>query len=360
MLDRLLDLKVPSHRQAYSDRTAFLMARLARAAYIHFDPCFPTAASRAEFVATVRRHAEAGREDALQQLLDATLHDPDSEHRRLTDELSTLRLRLVDTVDAGGTQAIVVRSETFVALAFRGTEANRFEDVRADTRARLEPCASGGRVHAGFRDAFEIVHAQLARILDDEALRDLPLFVTGHSLGGALATLASKRLRHPGGIAACYTFGSPRVGDDEWISTLKDPVHRIVNAADCVSMLPPEGPLVELVGWALAWIPTYGARVREWLRANYCGYQHCGNMRYLTDCPTDDFEGVRLLYSVSGLYRLKGWILKHALRRLLADHCIDVYCRKLEIIAERRNPPSDGGTHAPARTDQDGSATNSA
>ena len=31
---------------------------------------------------------------------------------------------------------------------------------------------------------------------------------TGHSLGGALATVAIKRLSHRAGISACYNFGS--------------------------------------------------------------------------------------------------------------------------------------------------------
>ena len=76
----------------------------------------------------------------------------------------------------------------------------------------------------------------------------MPLFITGHSLGGALAMIAAKKITHKGGNAACYTFGSPRVGDEVWISNIKTPLYRVVNAADCVTMLPPGAVPIEIFG----------------------------------------------------------------------------------------------------------------
>lgn len=47
--------------------------------------------------------------------------------------------------------------------------------------------------------------------------RDFLIVTTGHSLGGALATLASYDIRtqldHPPCRMECYTFGAPRVGN---------------------------------------------------------------------------------------------------------------------------------------------------
>src|SRR5690606_37727833 len=70
--------------------------------------------------------------------------------------------------------------------------------------------------------------------------------LTGHSLGGALAVLATAvlkiGLRMP--VAGVYTYGQPRVGDAEFCrvydQVLKDITFRYVNDADVVPHLPPE------------------------------------------------------------------------------------------------------------------------
>jgi triacylglycerol lipase len=174
--------------------------------------------------------------------------------------------------------------------------------------------------------------------LDNKEAGHLPLFITGHSLGGALATVAAKKLANPAGIAACYTFGSPRVGDEEWISSIKTPIYRIVNAADCVTMLPPGTEIVTVLSWIIGFVPWCGPHLKKRL-AIFGGYIHCGNMRYLTNCRNGELNKARLLYSVSLTYRIKGLIFKKLpFRKFLADHSITVYRKKLSFIAQRRNP----------------------
>ena len=159
-----------------------------------------------------------------------------------------------------------------------------------------------------------------------------------HSLGGALATIAAKKLSHKGGLAACYTFGAPRVGDEEWIENIKTPIYRLVNAADSVTMLPPGTETITIISWISGWIPYIGKSLRRWLLSNFGGYLHCGNMRYLTNCPSGQFSKVKLLYSVSIVYRIKGLIIKGLpWKRLLGDHSMSIYRKKLTIIAQNRN-----------------------
>jgi hypothetical protein len=63
--------------------------------------------------------------------------------------------------------------------------------------------------------------------------------VTGHSLGGAMATLASVRLASEGyTVRAVYTFGSPRVGDRAFRRKYRLPNYRFVNDDDLVPHLP--------------------------------------------------------------------------------------------------------------------------
>ena len=74
----------------------------------------------------------------------------------------------------------------------------------------------------------------------DTALQALkvPVFYTGHSLGGAMASLAAS-LRPP---RAVYTFGAPRIGDAEFARHLAHvPVFNVFNPRDIVTGLPPAG-----------------------------------------------------------------------------------------------------------------------
>ncbi len=72
------------------------------------------------------------------------------------------------------------------------------------------------------------------------------VYVTGHSLGGALATLATahiKRLVDEGRISAhhpiLYSFASPRVGDIKFAEAFKEiECYRIANSEDLVPKIP--------------------------------------------------------------------------------------------------------------------------
>ena len=345
-LDRvnsLLSKNVPSYRQAYSDRTAWIMACLSELAYIKFNPLFSSNEQKKWFLDRVSKLVDDNKESSLKKLIDIVGYDHEEERKKLECELKTIKLQLVKTFDSDGTQAILVESGKFIALAFRGTEPTSMKDIRADAKAKIVRCEKGGRIHAGFKKAFEKVAIDIQQKLNEDEFREKPLFITGHSLGGALATIASKKLSHNGGIAACYTFGSPRVGDDEWVANIKTPIYRLVNAADCVTMLPPSWMIIEPLCWLIKHIPYIGESVRSWL-SQYGGYIHCGNMRYLTNCKGGPYDEVKLLYSVSSfqrLYRAKGLVTKVASwfpwKKLVADHSITIYRKKLMVVAEKRN-----------------------
>ncbi len=119
-------------------------------------------------------------------------------------------------------------------LVFCGTRGirNGFSDLNAPLVAWRGP----GRVHRGFRALFEKAWPQIEGPLSSMAD---PLFCTGHSMGGALASLVAAG-RTP---AALYTFGAPRVGNRDFVEALRVvPSFRIVNASDIVATLPPVLP----------------------------------------------------------------------------------------------------------------------
>lgn len=136
---------------------------------------------------------------------------------------------------SASTQALLARDPAagLAVLSFRGTEVDA-RDWATDLDTGMIPWPEGGRVHRGFAAALELIWPEVATALATVAGR---LLYTGHSLGAALATLASTR-RRP---AALYTFGSPRVGDLAFGATLAGLEHRrFVHCCDIVTRVPPE------------------------------------------------------------------------------------------------------------------------
>jgi len=135
-----------------------------------------------------------------------------------------------------GTQAFTAidaaRGRAFVV--FRGTESDEPSDLATDARGVLVEWQGAGRVHLGFRDALSGAWGAIAAWL--EQAPGLEVWITGHSLGAALATLATARL--PG--ARLVNFGSPRVGDGAFAAQFDGrPVTRYVNCCDLVARMPP-------------------------------------------------------------------------------------------------------------------------
>lgn len=162
--------------------------------------------------------------------------------------------------DVRDTQAFIFRTKDAVILAFRGSQEMKDWQTNFSTqfnkfalRTTMEPLAEDvtpprGMVHRGFQAGWDAVEDAVVRQLVDwkAGLKDgVPLFITGHSLGGALATVAAAALVKRGfrNIRGVYTFGQPRVGDLIFVAEigleLKDKVFRFVNNNDVVPHVPP-------------------------------------------------------------------------------------------------------------------------
>lgn len=337
-LKTLLAKDVPSYRQAYSDRTSWLMACFSELAYLRFNPLFSNARQEKLITTYLEEFAQKNKKSSLLKLIDVVGYDHQAEEKKLKRELASLKATLEETFDSNGTQAVLISTVKFITLSFRGTEATSINDIKADIKAATIKCESGGNIHSGFKEAFEEVAVEIQNKLDEKQYADKPLFITGHSLGGALAAIAAKKLHHAGGIASCYTYGSPRVGDEDWISDIKAPLYRVVNAADVVTMMPPSSDTICFLSWVLGFIPQIGASIRKFLLSRLGGYLHGGNMRYLTNCTNGDYSTVKLLYSVTIFHRIRMlWVRAWKWNKFLADHSISTYRKKLSIVAMDKN-----------------------
>ena len=147
--------------------------------------------------------------------------------------LNSVQLQETRFFDHSNTQCNVIEAENFAVLVFRGSQ--EIQDWLSNLSTILTKWPQGGMVHWGFKDALEKVWDEVASYLDT---LKVPIFYTGHSLGAALATLAASK-RTP---AAIYTFGSPRVGDSNFVQSLiAVNMYRVVNHRDAITFIPPNG-----------------------------------------------------------------------------------------------------------------------
>jgi len=126
------------------------------------------------------------------------------------------------------TLAVAASAGDTVIVAFRGT--NSIERFPQNLKLLLAP-EGEGRVHAGYREAVDLVWPRLSKHLGDR-----PVWFTGHSLGGGLALVAAARHTPARGV---LTFGAPRVGNRDYRDAFPTPAFRFVNNADMVPDLPP-------------------------------------------------------------------------------------------------------------------------
>ena len=173
--------------------------------------------------------------------------------------LAAIGFRLVATYDVGGTQALIAADDDNLVLAFRGTvEA---ADRRTDVRFVKTDFPGGGRVHLGFFEAFERVRPAIA--FDLARLSSRRRVFTGHSLGAALAVMATVEWRPD----VAYVFGCPRVGNAAFVKRVLSRLFRHENWLDGVTYLPLwASPFQAWYAWNEGRRPTFyrhaGFRVR--------------------------------------------------------------------------------------------------
>ncbi|KAG2097543.1 Alpha/Beta hydrolase protein [Suillus discolor] len=154
-----------------------------------------------------------------------------------------------------GTQGFIARDDTRkeLVVAFRGSR--EITSAIIDTSLLLSPLRGPGlpentdaHVHTGFLYAFRSVGDRVLNVLREQ-FKEYPQYdvtVSGHSLGGAIASIAALSIRNsfPDAALRLFTFGQPRTGDQsfaELVETLigVDNVFRGVHSFDGVPTIIP-------------------------------------------------------------------------------------------------------------------------
>ena len=143
------------------------------------------------------------------------------------------------------TQGFVMGNTSDIVCVFRGSDS--IDDWFANFQAVRDPGPLNGTLaHEGFQDALFPAVIALTNAIDTVGVKDRRIWITGHSLGGALCSLyAGMMLENGYSIYGIYTFASPRPGDDIFATSLNSrmvsgPHHRVVNEGDIVPHVPPE------------------------------------------------------------------------------------------------------------------------
>ncbi len=256
-------LKAPIARAAYSDRTSWIMSQCAELAYLEDEKKLRAGLAEGDF--------------KLIQCFKGT--------------------------EQNAGYLAVSAKHGFAVLAFKGTVPSEWGTVKTDLNFWFYK-KGPGEFHDGFYTAFKSMENEIMRAL--KKMR-VPIYLCGHSLGGAIAIMAAINLPNTDRFGACYTFGSPRICDlKEVIYFYKVPVYRVVHSNDVVPALPP-----------------------------FCfGYSQIGDIRFINDLneiiPGSAAVFIRIGVQLRAVFTL-------AFKTLISDHAIASYSEILMKIAESRS-----------------------
>lgn len=204
-----------------------------------------------------------------------------------------------------GSDVYVLSDNYDVIIVCRGTEIKQKSDVIADLNMRRSRFTQG-KVHKGFYNYVNHIWHPVLEHAQQAKKEFRTLWIAGHSLGGAMATILAERFARLESCqtpTAIFTYGSPRVGNRQFINhfnSLPFVHHRWVNDGDIVTKVP-MAPL----------------------------FYHCGIMHHI-DAQGEITLNYERQKSIMGLVRL--FTGRYFINQLLGDvkdHSSDLYSMHL-------------------------------
>ena len=210
----------------------------------------------------------------------------------------------------------IINDSPCLAILFRGSD--EAQDWGINARVYQDNFYNNGKVHRGFRKAYLSIKDELFTVIKDHSL---PIFITGHSLGAALALLATSELYENKYFDSCYTFGSPRIGNPEFIKSIKsNTIYRVINNSDIVTTVP------------IDFTNIIYKHIGESYLIDEEGLLQTG----LTEGEVYNYQKSTLLglkdYAVSKLFNNELNTIKNDLPSFLADHAPINYVNALEKL----------------------------
>ncbi len=153
-------------------------------------------------------------------------------------------LQNVIDIDTGKVQAHIGELENYIVVVFKGSDS--FEDWIDNLNFKKISFSRTIKIHNGFYNQYLeiqfIIRNEVYKIYNDNLKNKIKkeIIFTGHSLGGALATIFATTFSIPN---SCVTFGSPRVGNKAFVKFFNKKINikeslRYVNEEDTVCKVP--------------------------------------------------------------------------------------------------------------------------
>ena len=230
----------------------------------------------------------------------------------------------VSGIGKNSAQAVLIEHTDYICMAFRGTDewADWLDNIDGRKANSHSEQTMFGDFHRGFHrscnDVWDFLDGRYKELRnsDQTSGRHRPLFLTGHSLGGAMATVAAAKLvSEDRPFSSVYTYGQPRVVKRQTAQYLNNECgrryFRFQNNEDLVTRVP----------------------------ARVMGYSHVGSCRYIDadgEIQTDPGFWYRFLDVVDGaLDRCTDLIQEGQGTGLIGDHDIDQYIRHIRNWVEK-------------------------
>ena len=222
---------------------------------------------------------------------------------------------LVGTIDQG------------VVLAFRGTIPPNIHDQQSMldwisdlTDNPISVSGIPGKVHEGFWQGLSSLWEPIVKEIKQQMNADgksLPLYITGHSKGGAMSSLAALRLKVEENInpAAVYTYAAAHPGDTTFANQyqLEIPNHiRYEYGNDIVPHIVPDAAFID----AIANLPELGKFFKGMETWNYT---HVGTLQFI-DWSKKAIVGDTAYLQIERLARLVGAIAEWQFEAIIAAH----------------------------------------
>lgn len=201
----------------------------------------------------------------------------------LESKYSNFTFRLIEKHEKGTlknefinskSEVLIIETPQSIFVCTRGTELNSWSDIQTDLAFKKIPWSYNnknlGKVHIGFKMNYLLLWPELRRVLDDIQYRLVmsntkkSIWFSGHSLGAAVSQLLLRKYLYYKNLnsfpniigGGFYSFGSPRVGDNEFVQELqklsfkyKMSSFRFRNVYDPVTMVPASSNVLGLGGF---------------------------------------------------------------------------------------------------------------
>jgi hypothetical protein len=144
--------------------------------------------------------------------------------------------------DKDESQGFVCWDDDVVVLSFRGTE-KKISDWLRDFKVTTHDTGQYGPVHQGFYDGYKAVEPIVRQFLIKAGADSKKLWMTGHSLGAAIAAIAGAELYDDFRAYGFSTYGQPKLGTallaDFYSHQYGGRYFRFKNNNDIVTRIPP-------------------------------------------------------------------------------------------------------------------------